>query len=147
MCDQNLNICFDRTKLGIKVRLGWIWYMYDEIIVIISDLNYSVVHTSDCKIHYLDSPLKIFSEKLPLIFFKFRRSGIVNLAYMKSYFTEKNKLKIQLLNNNIYIVSRYLKKDFHLKINSLLTLSLPCEKCKLCTKRESCYDLKNFFCQ
>ena len=144
MCNQNLNIYFDRTKLGIKVRLGWIWYMYDEIILIISELNYSVVHTSDCKIHYIDTPLKKISEKLPFIFFKFRRSGIVNLAYMKSYFNEKNKLKIQLLNNNICIVSRYLKKDFFQKINSLLRLSLPCEKCKSCTKRETCDDLKDF---
>jgi DNA-binding LytR/AlgR family response regulator len=141
---QNLYICFDRVKLGIKVRSGWIFYMYDEIITILSDLRYSIINTSDLKIHYIDIPLKTFDGKLPLIFFKFRRSGIVNLAYMKSFLIEENQLKIHMLNNSIYTISRYLKNDFYLRINNLNRMSLPCERCKSCTKRETCNDLKDF---
>jgi DNA-binding LytR/AlgR family response regulator len=144
----NLHVVFDRTELGVKIRNGWKFYPYEDIIEIRADARYSEITIFNIKIPLcIDVPLKIFAENLPLIFFKYNRSGIVNLAYMQSYNSTNKILVIKMLNENCYTVSRYLKASFIYKIATLKRKSLPCEQCKACTKRGSCEDMIPFTAQ
>jgi hypothetical protein len=144
----HLSVVFDRTELGIKVRNEWKFYPYEEIIAIHSDLHYSEITVSNLKIPLCaDVPLKTFAENLPLIFFKYSRSGIINLGYMQSYNSQNKALVITMINGTFYTVSRYLKISFVQKITTLKRKSLPCEKCKSCTKRGTCEDMASFTVQ
>jgi DNA-binding LytR/AlgR family response regulator len=141
----HLTVVFDRTELGIKVKNGWKFYPYEEIIEIRADSHYSEVTVSGIKTPVcVDIPLRIFAENLPVIFFKYKRSGIINLGYMKSYFSQNNTIVIKMANEVSYTVSRYLKGSFVYKIATLKRKSLPCEKCKSCTKRGTCEDMMPF---
>ena len=89
-------IVFDRTKLRIKIKSGWIFISYDKIVEVYKEMNYSVVRLFDNQKHYIDVPINVFAEILPLVFFKYKRSGIINLAYIRSFFIEHRKLRITL---------------------------------------------------
>jgi DNA-binding LytR/AlgR family response regulator len=142
------DVLFDRTELGIKVRNEWKFYPYEEVIAIHSDSHYSEITISNIKTpHCVDVPLKRFAENLPLIFFKYNRSGIINLGYMQSYNSQNKTIVIKMTNETFYTVSRYMKVDFIYKITSLKRKSLPCEKCKSCTKRGTCGDMTPFTAQ
>jgi DNA-binding LytR/AlgR family response regulator len=141
----NLHVVFDRTELGVKIRNGWEFYPYEDIIEIRADVRYSEITIFNIKIPLcIDVPLKIFAENLPLIFFKYKRSGIINLAYISSYLNEDRKLRINLKDGTFHYVSRYLKDVFYDKIQNLSRISLPCDTCKFCTKKESCADIAPF---
>jgi DNA-binding LytR/AlgR family response regulator len=138
-------IAFDRTALRVKVGIVWNVVSYDEIVkIFIDDLNYSVIKLSNDKKYHIDIPIKIFEKNLPLIFFKYNRSGIINLAYISSYFNEHRKQRINLKDGTFLYVSRYLKDIFHDKIQDLSRIALPCEACKFCTKKERCADIAPF---
>jgi DNA-binding LytR/AlgR family response regulator len=143
------HVVFDRTELGIKVKNEWKFYPYEEIIEIRTDSHYSEIIVSGIKtvIICVDVPLKIFAENLPVIFFKYRRSGIINLGYMQSYCLRNNTIIIKMANEVFYTISRYLKDNFAYKIATLQRKSLPCEKCKSCTKRGTCEDMTPFTVQ
>jgi DNA-binding LytR/AlgR family response regulator len=144
----NLHVVFDRTELGIKVKNGWQFYPYETIIEIHADSHYSEVTISNIKVPIcVDISLKIFAENLPLIFFKYSRSGIVNLGYMQSYKSKNKTIEIKMTNETCYMVSRYLKDSFNYRIATLSRKSLPCEKCETCTKRGTCGDMMPFTAQ
>jgi DNA-binding LytR/AlgR family response regulator len=137
-------IVFDRLELRMKIKSGWISISYDKIVEVYKDMDYSIVRLSDNQKYYIDIPIKVFAEILPLIFFRYKRSGIINLAYIHSFFIEHRKLRIILKDGASHYVSRYLSDAFHLRINSLPRISLPCEKCLFCTKKEHCEDFSPF---
>ncbi|MDR0726428.1 MAG: LytTR family transcriptional regulator DNA-binding domain-containing protein [Prevotellaceae bacterium] len=142
--NKNLQVIFDRTELGIKVKTGWKFYPYEDIIEIHADAHYSDIRISKIKMPVcVDVPIRIFAENLPLIFFKYNRSGIINLGYMQSYKSRGKVIEI-MVNDICYIVSRYLKANFHYRIATLARKSFPCEKCKTCTKRGTCGDMTPF---
>jgi DNA-binding LytR/AlgR family response regulator len=144
----HLSVVFDRTELGIKVRNEWKFYPYEEIIEIHSDSHYSEITVSNIKTPFcVDVPLKIFAENLPLIFFKYNRSGIINLGYMQTYNSQNKTTVIKMINGTFHTVSRYSKISFVQKIANLKRKSLPCEKCKSCTKRGTCDDMASFTVQ
>jgi DNA-binding LytR/AlgR family response regulator len=144
----NLRAVFDRTELGIKVKNGWKFYPYETIIEIRADSHYSDITISNIKIPLcVNVPLKIFAENLPLIFFKYSRSGIINLGYMQSYDFKNKTIEIKMANETCYTVSRYLKNSFDYKLATLNRKSLPCEKCKTCTKIGTCDDMTPFMVQ
>ncbi|MDR0602771.1 MAG: LytTR family transcriptional regulator DNA-binding domain-containing protein [Bacteroidales bacterium] len=144
----NLHVIFDRTELGIKVKNAWKFYSYETIVEIHADSHYSEIIISNIKIPVcVDVPLKIFAENLPLIFFKYSRSGIINLGYMLSYCTKNKTIEIKTINEICYTVSRYLKDSFNYRMETLNRKSLPCEKCKVCTKRGTCGDMIPFTAQ
>jgi hypothetical protein len=80
-------------------------------------------------------------------FFKYNRGGIINLGYMQLYNSQNKALVIKTINGTFYTVSRYLKISFVHKIATLKRKSLPCEKCKLCTKRGTCDGMVSFTVQ
>ncbi|MDR2027785.1 MAG: LytTR family transcriptional regulator DNA-binding domain-containing protein [Prevotellaceae bacterium] len=138
-------IVFDRTELRIKAGIVWNFIPYDKIVELsVDDLNLSVIKLSDDKKYYIDIPIKIFEANLPLIFFRYKRSGIINLAYISSYLNEHRKLRINLKDGTFHYVSRYLKDAFHDKIQNLSRIALPCDACRFCTKKESCADISPF---
>jgi hypothetical protein len=138
-------IVFDKTELRVKVGIVWNFISYDKIVeLFIDDLNFSVIKLSDDKKYYTDIPIKIFEANLPLIFFKYKRYGIINLAYMSSYFNENRKLRINLKDGTFHYVSRHLKDVFYDKIQNLSRIALPCDACRFCTKKESCADIAPF---
>lgn len=138
-------ISFDRTELRVKVGTVWNVVSYDEIVeIFIDELNYSVMKLSNGKRYNTDIPIKIFEKHLPFIFFKYKRSGIINLAYISSYFNENRKLRINQKDGVFRYVSRYLKDGFYAKIQKISRIALPCEACKFCTKKESCADIAPF---
>jgi DNA-binding LytR/AlgR family response regulator len=144
----NSHVVFDRTELGIKVKNRWKFYPYEAIIEIRADSHYSDITISNIKVPLsVDVPLKIFAENLPLIFFKYSRSGIVNLGHMQSYNSKNKTVEIKMANEICYLVSRYLKDSFEYRLATLNRKSLPCEKCKTCTKRGTCGDMMPFTTQ
>jgi DNA-binding LytR/AlgR family response regulator len=145
MNKTNLHVVFDRTELGVKVKTGWRVYPYENIIEIHADAHYSAIIISKVKVPVcVDVPLKILAENLPLIFFRYSRSGIVNLGYMQSYSSKGKNIEITATNGTCYTVSRYLKASFGYRMETLTRRSFPCEKCKTCTKRETCDDMTPF---
>jgi DNA-binding LytR/AlgR family response regulator len=144
MANEKLDVSFDRIKLGIKSKSEYKYYFYYDIVKIFSDSRYSVIKTSDSKLHYVDVPIKLFEKCLPLIFFKYHRSGIVNLGYMQKYSIENRKIKIYLEDDSSHFISRYSKDIFFRLIQNLNNLSLPCETCKTCTKRVNCPEFEPF---
>ncbi|MDR3246056.1 MAG: LytTR family transcriptional regulator DNA-binding domain-containing protein [Prevotellaceae bacterium] len=144
----NLHVVFDRTELGIKVKNSWKFYPYETIIEIRADSHYSEVTISNIKVPLCaDIPLKIFAENLPLIFFKYSRSGIINLGYMQSYSSKSKTIEIKMTTETCHTVSRYLKDSFDYRVAILNRKSLPCEKCKTCTKRGTCGDMTPYMIQ
>jgi DNA-binding LytR/AlgR family response regulator len=145
--NKKLHIVFDRTELGVKVRTGWKFYPYEDIIEIHADSHCSEIRISNVKIPVcVDVALKIFAENLPLIFFRYKRSGIINLGHMQSYKSKGKTLEITV-NGIYYTVSRYLKASFDYRMATLTRKSFPCEKCKTCTKRGTCGDMTPFTIQ
>ncbi|MDR0683276.1 MAG: LytTR family transcriptional regulator [Dysgonamonadaceae bacterium] len=144
----NSHVVFDRTELGIKVKNGWKFYPYETIIEIHADLHYSDIMISNIETPLcVDIPLKIFAEYLPPIFFQYSRSGIVNLGHMLSYNFKNKTIEIKMANKTCHTVSRYLKDSFEHRLTTLNRKSLPCEKCKTCTKRGTCSDMIPFTTQ
>ncbi|MDR2467172.1 MAG: LytTR family transcriptional regulator DNA-binding domain-containing protein [Prevotellaceae bacterium] len=142
---SKLNVKFDRTALGIKVRTEWKFHPYEEIVEIHVDSPYSEITVNKVKTPVcVDVPLRMFAENLPLIFFKYNRSGIINLGYIQSYCYKNNTIVIKMASGCSRIVSRYLKDKFLSKMEYLKRISLPCEKCKSCTKRGTCEDMETF---
>jgi DNA-binding LytR/AlgR family response regulator len=145
--NKKSHVLFERTELGIKVRNGWRYYPYDKIVEIHADSHYSEIKIFNNKIPVcVDVSLRIFAENLPLIFFRYKRSGIVNLGYMQSYKSKDRKLEITV-DNTCYSVSRYLKTSFEYRMETLNRKSFPCEMCKTCTKRGTCDDMTPFTIQ
>jgi DNA-binding LytR/AlgR family response regulator len=141
-------VVFDKTELRIKVGVVWNVISYEKIIeIFIDDINYSVIRVSDDKKYNTDIPIKIFEKNLPMIFFKYKRSGIINLAYINSYFNENRKLRVNLKDGTFLYVSRYLKENFYAKMHDLSRISLPCDACRFCTKKESCADIAPYVLQ
>jgi len=143
MSNKEADIEFYRTRIGIKLKNGYKFYYYYEIVEVFSDARYSVINTSDSKSYYVSTPIKLFEKRFPYIFFKYKRSGLVNLAYMVSYSNENKKTIIYLKNNNSHLISRYLRNNFYSRIQNL-DISLPCEICKTCIKRTYCPDVAPF---
>jgi DNA-binding LytR/AlgR family response regulator len=145
--NKKMHIIFDRTELGIKIKTGWKFYPYEDIIEIHADAHYSDIKLSKIKTPVcVNVPIKIFAENLPLIFFRYNRSGIINLGYMQAYKSKGKSIEITV-NDACYTVSRYLKASFDYRIVTLSRKSFPCEKCKTCTKRETCGDMTPFTIQ
>ncbi|MDR2465762.1 MAG: carboxypeptidase-like regulatory domain-containing protein [Prevotellaceae bacterium] len=88
---MDIGVQFERDKLGINMKNEWICYSYKDIFEISSDCKRTVIQMSTGRVHRVDVPLKIFEENLPVIFFKYRKSGIINLAYIKRHYIEDKK--------------------------------------------------------
>jgi len=125
-------ILFHDRKMVIPIETGFIAHDYGELMYILFDKPYCVLHfTGNCK-YWVEISLQYMIDNLPKSgFMKCKRSAIINICYYKNF--RKIESEIVMEDGARISLSKQNISDFKLMIKCLPNISPPCPACHRCT--------------
>jgi hypothetical protein len=130
-------LIFHKYAMDIPMANGWNRVCkYDDILYIVSDKPYTMIHCSDKADYLVDYSLVAFEKILPDIFFRCDYSAIVNLSHIKEY--SLSEQKIMMHDGNVIHISHRHIRGFGKAIDSLSRLISPFYCCISCEKEDRC---------
>jgi len=125
---------YDRSMI-IPTNRGHVTHFYGELMYIIFDKPYCVLHFAENVIYSVEIAIQHVMDNLPKApFIKCERSAIVNLCYHKAFI--RNTREIVMVNSERIKVSKQNVNDINSAIKNIPIISPPCPNCYTCRNDE-----------
>ena len=123
-------VYYDR-KMVIPIKSKFEICYYGQLMYIIFDKPYCILHTTKNKPYWVEVPLKDIEDRLPeTAFLKCKRSVIINLCYLKSF--NRKPPEVEMEDGAKFELSKQNMLDLELMMNKLHDIAPPCPICFPC---------------
>ena len=124
-------VLFYDRKMVIPIEIGIVTHYYGELMYILFDKPYCVLHFTGNTKYRVEVTLQSMIDNLPESgFIKCKRSAIINICYYKSF--RKMGAEIVMEDGAKFKLSKQNVHDFKLIVRNLPNISPPCPACHSC---------------